>query len=273
MKARAQRIFPLYWILSILALIVFIFKPSLVNSSGGVTSIFSSFTLIPTGSKLLINNGWTLSFEFLFYLVFAFSINISRRYKSLSSIILLSMVFIGTVINIKNPQLLFLTSPLLLEFILGMLAYRIITTFKMNKYISYFLIVLSVFLLVLLNYFGPIENVLGRSLYAGIPIFILFVGTVSLEERLNKKNILLYSIGMSSYSLYLTHPFVFSGVTLFFKKTEMIGYSIWYASAMVTIACLIGWLCFYFVEKPIAQFITTRNKSKPLERISVVVRQ
>jgi len=273
MKARAQRIFPLYWILTILALIVFILKPSLVNSSGGETSLFSSFTLIPTGEKLLINNGWTLSFEFLFYLVFAFSIQISSKYKSLSSIILLNMTFIGVALNIKNPQLAFITSPLLLEFMLGILAYKIITDIKVNKNISYLLILFSIFFLGLLNYYGPIENIFGRSLYAGIPMFLLFVGFVSLVGMLNNKNKLFYGIGMSSYSLYLVHPFALSGVTLLFKRTGMIDYAFLYAFlyalSMISIACVVGWMCFCFIEKPIAAFISTRKKLKSLDKVSL----
>ena len=58
---------------SVFALIVFLISPNLINSSGGETGIFESFFLIPNGSKFLINNGWTLSYEFYYYFIFSFS--------------------------------------------------------------------------------------------------------------------------------------------------------------------------------------------------------
>ena len=49
--ARCKRILPLYWLVTLLALVVYIVAPSLVNSSGGEKSIFASFTLITNGDK------------------------------------------------------------------------------------------------------------------------------------------------------------------------------------------------------------------------------
>ncbi|MEQ6343181.1 acyltransferase family protein [Vibrio cyclitrophicus] len=60
---RIVRIIPMYWILTIVVLLVYLFNPGIVNSSGGETSIMGSFTLIPGDYKYLINNGWTLSSE------------------------------------------------------------------------------------------------------------------------------------------------------------------------------------------------------------------
>ncbi|MEI8622584.1 acyltransferase [Pseudoalteromonas sp. B129b] len=72
MKQRVIRIIPLYWLMTSVALIIFFINPSLVNSSGGVTSIISSYLLIPDGTKYLVNNGWTLSYEFFSTLFFLF---------------------------------------------------------------------------------------------------------------------------------------------------------------------------------------------------------
>ncbi|MBT9431228.1 acyltransferase [Candidatus Sodalis endolongispinus] len=65
--ARCTRILPLYWLMTVAALAIFIIKPSVVNSSSGTTSVIASFFLLPDGTRFLVNNGWTLSYEFLFY--------------------------------------------------------------------------------------------------------------------------------------------------------------------------------------------------------------
>jgi len=259
MKARVQRIFPLYWILTLLALVIFIIKPSLVNSSGGETSLFSSFTLIPTGNKLLINNGWTLSFEFLFYFVFAICLSFSKHYRLFSSVILFIMALIGSFFSFTNPQLTFITSPLLLEFIMGIIAYKVIVGGKLKQSVSYFFLLVAIVLLILLNHYGPVENPFGRTLYAGIPMFFLFIGFVSLEGKLKSKNELFYMIGMSSYSLYLIHPFVLSGVNVVFRKVGLVEFSFFYALTMLIASVVVGLLCFYFVEKPISRWFALKN--------------
>lgn len=257
MRARAERIFPLYWIFTFLALGIFIFQPSLVNSSGGETSIFSSFTLIPTGDKLLINNGWTLSFEFLFYFIFAFSVVNYSFYKTISTIVLFLLFVLGALFDFERPFIAFITSPLIIEFILGMFAYKIISVGNINNNVSYFLVFISLLLLSMLNFNEDIKLVLMRPVYAGLPMFLLFVGFVSLENKFKDKNNLLYNIGMSSYSLYLVHPFVLSGVSLFFRKIKFIDNSLTYFSSMVLISCIVGWLCFCFIEKPVSYFLRT----------------
>ena len=70
MVNRFTRILPLYWLLTALALVVFLIAPDKVNSSGGDTKIWQSFLLVPSEGKFLIMNGWTLTYEFFFYLLF-----------------------------------------------------------------------------------------------------------------------------------------------------------------------------------------------------------
>ena len=48
-----------------IALAVYLVAPAMVNASGGETSILAS-DAVSAGQKLLVNNGWTLSYEFLF---------------------------------------------------------------------------------------------------------------------------------------------------------------------------------------------------------------
>jgi peptidoglycan/LPS O-acetylase OafA/YrhL len=71
LKARALRILPLYWLLSLVALACWRIAPQWVNSKGGDTVVLESFLLLPTTGLYLIQNGWTLSYEFLFYAIFA----------------------------------------------------------------------------------------------------------------------------------------------------------------------------------------------------------
>jgi len=58
---RVARIYPSYWVYSILVLIVFLVKPTWVNNSqGNQVDILSSFLLFPSHTLPLVMVGWTL---------------------------------------------------------------------------------------------------------------------------------------------------------------------------------------------------------------------
>lgn len=69
---RAFRIYPAYWCVSAAVLVVYLFKPGMVNASqGGQVDVLASFLLLPQAMLPLLSVGWTLVHELYFYLVFA----------------------------------------------------------------------------------------------------------------------------------------------------------------------------------------------------------
>jgi peptidoglycan/LPS O-acetylase OafA/YrhL len=111
--------------------------PEKVNSSGGNTNILYSYLLFPSDDKFLIQNGWTLSFEFLFYFVFSSCLLIKSTYRFLLPFsIIVFLVVIGRLVMSESPQILFLTKPLLLEFLFGMSAYYFSQNIKKNKVVG-----------------------------------------------------------------------------------------------------------------------------------------
>lgn len=262
-KNRVQRIIPLYWLLSSLALIAYLIYPSLVNSSGGKTDVLASFFLIPSENKFLIQNGWTLSYEFYYYFIFALFIFITStnfyRYSSISFMILF-LVTIGFIYKPSTPFLSFLTNNLLFEFLLGILAFFI---FKNNK-LSYGYGLLSfltgVFLLIFININGDFN--LSRSLVYGIPMFFVFIGFVSFESILSQlKNPFFNSLGYlgdSSYSLYLAHPFFLSPTALILNKLGISNMYI-FSSSLILGSIIFGYCTYLYIEKPLLSL--TKNNS------------
>jgi len=124
---RIKRIIPLYWLTTTAALVIYLYNPHVVNTSGGETSIWASYTLVPNGKKYLNSIGWTLSYEFFFYIIFALFINQGTyRAAVLSSIILLILVGIGLVANNDGPVLNFSTHTLYIEFVFGTCCFYLI---------------------------------------------------------------------------------------------------------------------------------------------------
>ena len=60
------------------ALGIFLIAPERVNTSGGATHVLASYLLVPVTGKPLVQAGWTLSYEFYFYLVFAVGLAVRR---------------------------------------------------------------------------------------------------------------------------------------------------------------------------------------------------
>jgi peptidoglycan/LPS O-acetylase OafA/YrhL len=258
MVARFIRILPLYWLLTTAALVIYIVAPSLVNSSGGYTSILSSYFLLPNGYKFLIQNGWTLSYEFFFYFIFSVFL-FSPNQKLLVSITIILLVIARILVNEGIAILGFITSPLLLEFVFGIVAYKLIINVKIKPTLSYLGIVTGLVVLIFVNELGPYVNYLDRTLYAGVPMLLIFIGCVSLEEKMPKIS-WLFGIGMSSYSMYLLHPFALSGVTVVFKLLGIEDISGLYMSSMIVVSIVSGYLCYVFIELKIDNKIK-RNKS------------
>lgn len=265
-KNRFNRIIPLYWFLTFIALAVFLIKPSLINSSGGTTGIIDSFFLLPSGHKYLIQNGWTLSYEFYFYLIFAIAIFIfSNRQKRYFAIIatLTCLPLIGLLINTGNSYLAFMVSGYLLEFALGIFAFLIFKNFNFGKVLSILALVLGLTLLIYQNFNTASDFVFSRVVNFGIPMFLIFIGTISIEDVFSEsKNIIhgfFEKLGDSSYSLYLAHPFALSPIAMICKYLGIIQPSL-FLLLLTSSAILSGFFVYYFIEKPLAKLIKKRDQ-------------
>ncbi|MCO7209696.1 acyltransferase [Pseudoalteromonas sp. ACER1] len=261
MKKRIIRIIPLYWALTSVALVIYIAMPEAVNSSGGHTSILSSYFLIPDGSKYLINNGWTLSYEFYFYFIFSMCFVFPHLQKQITCIILALLFLIGALVNFDGQLFSFFTNNILLEFALGILAYYLLKAHPLNVFLSSTSFTLGCLGLIFVNIYGEVNSIFGRSFNGGIPMFLIFIGFVSLESKL-KFNSPLYQMGMSSYSLYLLHPFILAAVTIAFRKLALIDYSNLYLITMLIVSVLSGWLCYIFLEKCLDEVIRKKLYGK-----------
>lgn len=254
-KKRLIRIIPLYWLLSLCALVLYIIMPERINTSGGETNVFLSFFLIPlpTEQAFLLKNGWTLSYEFYFYFIFSFGMifreQIGRR---LVSIILLALVVTGFLLENKGLYTRFLTNAVLIEFLFGIIIYNIYKNYKnISLYVPVILVLSSVILFFLLNQQGGVFC--GKRIFDyGIPSFLICLGLTLLEEPISKHKFLpLQMLGDSSYSMYLFHPFVLSGFILVFDLSGFLNEKWAYLiiCLMLVSAIVSGYLCYVFVEK------------------------
>lgn len=268
MQARFIRIVPLYWVLTSAVLLVYLIMPEKVNSSGGVTSIFHSYSLLPSSSKYLIQNGWTLSYEFYFYIIFSFGLLFSGILKHLlPSLTLISLVLFGFYYGSEGVYFSFLTNPLLLEFVCGIVLFKFYRGVQFNSGVSFLLLPLAVILLVYVNLTGGFAV---RILDYGVPCLLFFVAMLNFEpafqkfkaDRLSRVAELL---GDSSYSLYLIHPFMLVICAIIMAKLGLTNHIYFFIFVLLIGSVLGGCCCYLFLEKPLLKitrkYINTGRKT------------
>jgi len=258
MLHRIRRIIPLYWISTTIGLIIYIFWPEIVNTSGGETTIWASYTLFPNGKRYLNSNGWTLSYEFLFYILFGILIH-RGTYKAiqLSSVILLVLVAAGVLFSYEGIAFSFLTSNLYIEFIYGMACFYLFhrKILRSNTAMGIILCILGTALLVAEVVFNVPNQEAGRGWLWGIPMLLVFTGFLSLEgfikgstSRLKR---LALEAGNSSYSLYLFHPFTLSATAICLRWLQMDSNPYLFVAVLFTVTVLAGYLVYLYVERPL----------------------
>jgi peptidoglycan/LPS O-acetylase OafA/YrhL len=173
MAARARRILPLYWLLTTMAWLVHAIAPGIVNS-GGDTSVLSSYLLLPSTERYLIQNGWTLSYEFLFYAIFGLGLAWpSWARHALPAMILVALGTAGYFWTSAPLLVRFLTHPSLLEFAMGIAAFHLLRGRRISHAASLGLLVLGTLGLLAVNHLEFLEH---RALVFGLPCWAIFVG-------------------------------------------------------------------------------------------------
>lgn len=257
MLHRIRRIMPLYWLTTTAALIVFLYAPQVVNTSGGETSIWASYVLFPNGKRFLNSNGWTLSYEFFYYLIFGIFLT-KGTYKAIagSSLILGILAIIGVL---TDPNA-FLTNILYLEFIFGMSCFYFFNK-RQLPFPGILLCLAGCLLLTAASALNIPDQELWRGFYWGIPMLLFFAGFLALEDRIRQNHSLVkklfLGIGNSSYSLYLVHPFALSGAAMGLKHFGLTGNPFFFTAVLLTTAIITGHLVYLYVERPLTGWVRT----------------
>jgi peptidoglycan/LPS O-acetylase OafA/YrhL len=130
LKKRALRIIPLYYLLTLGVFTMNFIAPQLfVRTETDFASLLRSLFFI-SGIKAepIVGVGWTLCYEMLFYLLFFVAFKISHKNRHWITFAFLAIIVLtGLVFRPTNDYLMFYTRPILLEFALGMFAYKIIS--------------------------------------------------------------------------------------------------------------------------------------------------
>jgi exopolysaccharide production protein ExoZ len=219
LSSRATRVYPLYWVYSLILLAVFLIRPDLVNSSeSNQANILESFLLIPTARLPLLMVGWSLLYEIYFYIVFAILLLFPEKFLVYELMGWAGLVAIANLAALQfgfklSPIVTLITRPFVFDFVFGGLIASRVHDGKHTASVLALAIGLGMVVCVPSLYFIKItlafpEEWLRLAIF-GIPYALVVYGAVALESG---GGVVLLSplkvIGDASYSIYLSHVFV-----------------------------------------------------------------
>jgi peptidoglycan/LPS O-acetylase OafA/YrhL len=250
---RLFRILPTYYFFTVGVFLVALFYPSLLNTTtADFSHLIKSLLFIPfdkngTGHYPLLFLGWTLNYEMYFYLIFALSLILSFKNRSLIATGILTLFFILCK-NYKELPLAAYGDLIVFEFVIGMIIYEAII--KRNKFNVLFLI-----FGILIATFVNKDGISNRLIIYGLPLALLCsIAIIIFKDKKFSKIFL--TLGGASYSLYLTHPYI---IQFFLKITNLfsLGYIETAIISVVSIvaANIVAIIVYKYLEIPIQNYL------------------
>lgn len=268
---RAVRIYPVYWLVFLLALGM----SAYVNFAPPVTDIkpvWQQFLLL-THVNSYIMAAWSLAFEIYFYGVVVVALLISPRHvgKVLFAWAAVTVFIIFYDYGIGEAGLIgsLPFSPLILEFIMGMVVAWIIRSGKTGFAVASGLFGVCFFLAgsEIMRSLGWSDlNPWYRTFYNGLPSAFIIYSVVAIEIR----GMWTFShgwvkLGDASYSLYIWHQFIFYSIyTVLVGKAWVAGVNplllvcVWLVPAFI-----FGLFSYSRIEIPLQRWLNSRLLIRP----------
>lgn len=251
---RIIRVVPLYWMATILLLLLNERKEVLFIDSEQLSQIVKSLLFIPHFNLSkpeqiwpYLVPGWTLNYEMFFYLIFAVGL-ILKKPLLITSLIICTFLTAGVIFDVKSAILQAYTNPILFEFLTGLMIgwayHRKILNRRSPAIITF------AFLMLFLIPFMSFEEY--QIVFRIIASTAIVAGAVLLGPKIsNIKTLKL--LGDASYSIYLTHAVVslrLAGAVWARLPIDGLQQFIGWILTALLLSIIVGVLVHLYVEKP-----------------------
>lgn len=261
---RASRIYPLYWVYTLMALAVFLIRPEWINSSqGSQADILASFLLLPSDLLPLVQVGWTLIHEMYFYLVFfLIMLVLPERFFAygIAAWGVVVTVFYWLALS-NSPAYRLVFHPLTIEFLAGCLLALLVQQREHLPLRGWSLVTLAALALIAViagharfhTVTGAIPYDWWRVLIYGVPAFIIVTCMIYAERDGVVFPPALVQTGNASYSIYLSHLFTVNVVGRLWALVAVDGIfdNLIGVTAAFVMAIAVGFVSYWLVETPL----------------------
>ncbi len=201
----------------------------------------------------ILIQGWTLNYEMFFYLIFACCM-FFRRYRLLAvSVIMATLVVVGKMYAFTNVGGLVYTSSILIEFVFGILVFKVYSKTQHLTFDRSTLIGLGVIGFLLLNSGSNVNDKFVLGVAAAVIVWVFIHAFRDVQIRPLK------ILGDASYSIYLFHA------ASFVAARELIGYLdigregylnvVAIITIQIFVAMVASFAIYYFIEKPMLKIL------------------
>ena len=268
---RATRIYPLYWICCVGVIVLWmagLFASKTITAS----AVIQSMLLVPTPATL-IGLSWTLSYEVLFYLIFAATLVFQSRVASalVSTLIITALLFVAN--RLPDGEITgFLSNPIMLEFCFGLFLALAWANGVRPKTVLWsvpaFLLIIAAPLFVAHTSTNGLPP-LARTIAWGVPSVAVLAGFLSIASPSNRWTRFAMLVGDASYAIYLTHPFVMAVYAKLIKSTALGGHSqLLVVPIVVGVSTALGIGVHIFIESPILTIMRNMSRSRRSAKFS-----
>jgi exopolysaccharide production protein ExoZ len=279
---RFFRIYPAFIVVFVIgAITVYRFDPS-ENLFRGLFFIHRDYSVESPGFGYnVLGPAWTLTYEIYFYTLFAVAMSINHKYRTIfASVFLIAPVFIlqmyfdgaisingNAAANIPTDNyayglLRFMSSPMLVEFVVGMFFYELYKNISIpvSRGIATFILMASIGFFIT-NYLSGHFNGFGMN-KAGVISAVILFGFLLYDKYVGfGENRFFGYLADVSFSIYISHYLLINLTNYykpeFFVTTNGLGR----LSLMLTLTMTAGTILHFYVERP---FISI---GKSMERI------
>ncbi len=270
LKLRLIRIFPIYWVFALLA------AARLLHGHGlFLQNYFPSLLLLPTlypRYPLLLSFSWTMVFEMFFYYTLAAILLVTVRWAVPVSIAILgAAVLLGAAVGVVSPVWVVFSSPMLLEFVVGIVAALAFARFGPQRRLGIALLTIGVAISLYMRAYpeqggaagigmvvssvGAMRHVMTWGVAAVLIVFGMIFWNPTIQSLLGKVAV---TLGDSSYSAYLASAIVLELTGRLLVKVggrASTGKEILFQIIMVAAVFIGGWISFRFVERPMIRWL------------------
>lgn len=274
MIRRLLRIYPLYAVATVLTLLIYAYNVYIQGAPAFYDQqphrVLGAFLFVPTFDQAhdispIVDVGWTLYYEMLFYAVFAMALFVSRNRLIVAvTAILLFLMGGANVLGWADALSVFLRNTIVIEFIFGCILGSVFLSGRLPRWHPMIYFSLGVAGFTLHPYFPPDQ---WRFLMWGAPAFMVVAGCLELE-RLRKSawSPKWLEFGEISYAVYLFHMMIIYNLAyrLVLKISGPVT-SNWVTDlviiATVMAALAVGASASRFIERPLRRGLTHLYRS------------